>query len=67
MRNQVCLDTDLHCVCSSAFCDGEGKFNVCLCPRVHACVHACVVVVIIVAAASVETGKANSVFRNMLG
>lgn len=41
--------------------------SVSACARVHACVHACVVVVIIVAAASVETGKANSVFRNMLG
>lgn len=41
--------------------------SVSACARVHACVHACVVVVIIVAAASVETGKANSVFRNMPG
>lgn len=47
MREQVCLDTDLQCVCSSTFCDGEGKFNVCLCLRVRACMRACMHVLLL--------------------
>lgn len=48
MGEQVCPDTNPRCVCFPAFCDGQEKLCVC---------------VIIVAAVSVETGKANSVLR----